>query len=211
MASITIQRELPAEFLSDILITAFDGAYGWSWNWFESTERKDIYDGSQSLELSHRETCNWKIEDGRVVNCHCDVTEQLWLKVGVRLRSEHYTDNNLFDTPDGFTVDHDTIAAGISRIINDDYIGIWREANQYEKNYVQGAMTLSGEIHGRRWKKDESKGILVETGETARGYQEDLSRIIAGLESGATDAGDIDAPFADAIVQVGIFGKCIFS
>jgi len=179
MASISMRRELPAEFLSDILITAFDGDYGWSWNWFEPASE------------------DWLKKSGNSE----DPTEGLWLSCHVRLDQDSQTGNGLFDTTEGFIVDHDVIATGIQRILDDDYLGIWRPASDLEITRIENSVSL----YGRAWRgKDE--GYEVETGETARAYQEALAKVLVD-----PDATDIDAPFADAIVQVGIFGKCIFS
>lgn len=192
MSTITIRRELPAQFLSDILVTAFDGGYGWSWNWFEPAKQ------------------NWLQTEA--VGENRDEIDLLWMCVNVRLTDECETGIASIDALSkgkaGFLVDHDTIAKGIQRILDDDYVGTWREATPTEKIRLLGP---DRHLYAdREWKWD-GLTLLVETGETARGYREELAKIISGLETGATDAGDIDAPFADAIVQVGLFGKAIFS
>lgn len=205
MSSVTIKKELPSELLSDILITAFDGSYGWSWNWFESIERNDIGDGSDWMELGHGPYCNLsKSHPARTDRCICEPRDPMrpWLKVGCRLKFDYHTGNGVFDNPDGFTVTHDLLAQAIGRIVNDDYLGLWRSATPAEKHKI---MTTDN-LYGRAFKEEEPGEWLVETGESARGYREALAAIVANPE----DA-DIDACFADAIVQVAIFGKCIFS
>lgn len=181
MASIAIKKDLPDEFLSNILITAFDGAYGASWNWFEGVNVGPIV----------------KVDEER----------SLWLSAHVRLRrdedGEYLTGNPVYDNPEGFIIDYDSLAGAMTRIIEDDYLGIWRPANEREIEEWKN----NGTPRGRHYQLTPGVGLIVETGETARDYQEPLKEIL----SGDLDAGDIDAGFADAIVQVAAFGKVIFS
>lgn len=190
MSSITIKHELPAELLSNILITAFDGAYGSSWNWFEPTPSPDKF---------------WLKTNGDIEKMAASDT--LWLEAKVRLRrdndGEYLTDNPVFDNPEGFVIDHDAIANGISRIINDDYVGIWRKARPDEVEAWK-ARGNSG-IGQQRTRLVAGEGLMVETGETARGWQEYLAKQMLAPE----DA-DIDADLADCIVQCAAFGKVIF-
>lgn len=196
-ATIEIKRELPEQFLSDILVTAFDGGYGWSWHWFEPAT------GSW-LTTKHEDTCPRTVEKWTSVppECKCDA---LWMSVSVRPRAgeDYETGVAVFDNGDGVTVTHQDIANAISRIINDDYVGVWREANENEVRWYRDGVPW---IRDREFKEEDGK-VLCETGETARGYQKALAAIISSQEP---DAGDIDACFADAIAQVAILGKVVF-
>lgn len=180
MTSVTIKRELPKEFLSDILITAFDGGYGSSWNWFE------IVPGLPGGWLK------------------TDEAGDVWLSAHVRLQEECHIGHNAFDSPKGMVIDHEGLADGISRIINDDYVGIWRPATEAE---TESWKTHGNSGIGQRHTRLVRGGLQVETGETARAYRSLLAECLSASEP---DAGDIDADVADAIVQVAAFGKCIF-
>lgn len=195
MSEITIKRTLPAEFLGDILVTAFDGNYGWSWSWFEPV-------GGDWLKVDKTPRGGPQENDFHTI----------WKSCQVRLQEEYHTGDKTFDDRRGFVVNHDVIILGIQRILDDDYVGVLKPANAREIAQVLDAYGLKtpkeGEVFGRKFINKGGKffaDIYVETGETARGYQSDLASIITD-----PDAGDIDAPFADAIVQVGVFGKAIF-
>lgn len=191
---ITVQRTLPEEFLSDIMITAFDGQYGWSWNWFEPV-------GKDWLQTSNAE----------------DFLDSHWMSAHVRVKSDCPTGDKILDRRDGFVINHEGLARGIQCIIDDTYRGIWKRASVRETAQIldkYGSKISEGDLYGRRFRAAGTKMFgyyEMETGETARGYQQALTGIIAGLETEMTDSGDIDACFADAIVQVAAFGKCIFS
>lgn len=101
MTSINIKMELPEEFLSDILITAFDGTYGWSWEWFEPV-------GGDWLSV--------KKDEG-----HTSSTNP-WMSVRVRLREMCLTGDKILDRRDGFTIGHEDVARAISAILNDEYL-----------------------------------------------------------------------------------------
>lgn len=199
MTSISLKTELPDEFLSDILITAFDGAYGASWEWFEPVRVGDRF---------------WLTTNGDVQK---PSTDDLWLAVRIRLREDCETGHPVLDRRDGFEVDHEALGRAIQAIIDDEYVGIWRKANEREVNAIMEVATADeGELpfsHGRRFRLKKEPGAVweVETGETARGYRDSLIEIVNHLASGEADAGDIDAPFADAIVQVAALGKVVFS
>lgn len=105
MAKVTIkvERVLKPEFLSDILITAFDGQYGGCWDWAEPVPNVE-----------------WPVLGGAVGN-HMD--EQWWLAVQVRVKTkDEPTGNPVFDREDGFVIDHEALGVGLSRIINSDYL-----------------------------------------------------------------------------------------
>lgn len=182
MTNVNILKPLSEEFFSSILITAFDGNYGWSWNWFEPSSGPN---GDKFWLLT-------KNDSGH------NSTDNPWMQARVRLHEE--TGDPRFDGVE-FLVDHEVLAKGISRIINDDYEGVWRPATDKEKAGYLAGCTF------REMREYPELGILeVHTGETAR----DALRYIlqAVIEE---DAGDIDATAADAIVQAGLFGKVIFS
>ena len=194
MPSIKIARDLPEEFLSDVMITAFDGGYGWSWHWFQPA-------AEDWLEAKHTDKCGVKEGEPRGDKC---IANDLWMKVSIKVKEE--TGYPLFDQNPCIEVTLQDLANGMARIINDDYVGTWRKASEMEERAYS-----EGRTYGREYRFNEKEDQLeVETGETARGYQQELAGIIAGLESNQTDAGDIDAPFADAIVQAAVFGKVIF-
>lgn len=178
MTYIQLNKQLPEEFFSDVLITAFDGSYGAAWNWFEPVGK------------------NWLVVNGEG---HTS-TDAPWMSARVRLQEDYETGHPLFDSREGFVIDHASIAGGISRIVNDDYLGVWREAtpselDQFVKNDLR-----------REHKMDSvTDKLLVHTGETASGLRSMITRAIQDA-----DAGDIDASCADAIVQAAAFGKVIF-
>lgn len=188
MTAIQLNKDLPEEFFSDILITAFDGSYGSSWMWFGSAAPQ----GEPCIKIKHV---------GEPHSGYC--TDDLWMSAHVRLQENYETGNDLFDDPKGFVIDHQSIAGAISRIINDDYLGIWREARPDEEDEIDN------ETYRGVWKgvvTEHGTGYMVETGETARGCRSILTRAVQDVE-----AGDIDAGVADAIIQVAAFGKVIFS
>lgn len=196
MSTITVKRELPAQLLSDILVTAFDGQYGWSWNWFEPA-------AGPWLVVQHSSSCARTTVEWSTVppKCTCEASDRLWSSVTCKLKSDCETGNPLFDK--SHVVTHDILAAGIQRILDDNYVGIWRPATASEMEEWQ----RNGTPRGQRYRLVNSgNGLEIETGETARGYREEVAKFVVD-----PDEADIDAPFADAIVQVGIFGKCIFS
>jgi hypothetical protein len=181
---IKIEKELPKEFLSDIMITAFDGSYGASWQWFEPVGRIWLETEQQS-------------EPGML-----DPAFSYWIKAHVRLKRDCQTGYIVFDDAKGFEINHEEMTKAIQRILDDDYVGVWKNATEQQTRWYEDDVP---------WIKDGeyrvSNGVLQHcTGETARGYREDLLKIVGG----DMDAGDIDAPFADAIVQVAAFGKVIF-
>lgn len=175
MQTVKISKELPEEFFGNILLTAFDGSYGYSWNWFRPLRRSD---GSYWLH-GNRDT---------------------WMSVQVALMEDYHTGNDIFDSEEGFLVDHSALAGAIERILLDDYVGLWRQASPRE----QSAFKEDGAVYGRRSKLDAGV-LMVETGETARACVPTLLSAVT-----AADAGDIDAEIADAIVQVACFGKVVF-
>lgn len=179
MTTITLNKEAPEEFFSDIMITAFDGQYGGAWEWFEPV-------GKDWLTTKHADP-DHKHEDGSLC------IDDLWMSVTVRLKEDCQLGHPPFD--DVLTIDHAAIAAGISRIVNDDYLDCWRPATEREKEaYVEGKLNREHKVEGPL--------LLVETGETARGLRGNITRALQDLE-----AGDIDAYDAGAIVQAGAFGK----
>jgi hypothetical protein len=182
MTSIQLNKELPEEFFSDVLITAFDGAYGAAWEWFEPVDN------------------NWlavkKVHD--TGSC----TDDIWVSAKVRLQEDYETGHPLFDSREGFVIDHASIAGGISRIVNDDYLDVWRPATPSEED------AIDQEAFNREWRgvaTEHGTGYEVHTGETARGLRSMITRAVQDVE-----AGDIDAGCADAIVQAAAFGKVIF-
>jgi hypothetical protein len=206
MTSIEIAKPMSDEFFSDVLITAFDGAYGASWNWF----RWAACDGHTGSDYDH--------DEALVIKHHpTNSSEDIWLAAHVRMREE--TGYALIDGNPHIVIDHEAIAQGISRIVNDDYLNLWREANAREVEQIQeelrncehaetcteGPLPYGG---NRMWRRNPMKPsfLEVETGETARGLRSIIAGAIADEE-----AGDIDAYGADAIVQCAAFGKVIFS
>jgi hypothetical protein len=190
--TVKIERVPGEEFFSDILITAFDGSYGYSWAWFEAV-------GPNWLTTSNAE----------------DWLDQHWMSAHVRLKREYREDlKGAVTRDDGFVIDHAALAGGIQRILDDDYVeDAWKFATATETAKIldkYGSKAETGDLYGRKFrivKPGVMKKFQIETGETARGYQGALGQILAFPDP---DAGDIDAPFADAIVQVAAFGKCIF-
>lgn len=182
--------QLDTEFFSDLLITAFDGAYGSSWMWFESVGK------------------DWLVTDGS------DPVDSHWMSVHVRLKSEYRDDKNIrplvAKRNDGWVLNHEAIAKGIERILQDDYVGTWRRATAGETAQILdkfGSATREGEIYGRAFRSGGTKLMgyyEVETGETARGIRRHLAQCLVEKDM------DLDASEADAVVQVASFGKCIF-
>lgn len=169
---VQLEKELSAEFLGDVMVTAFDGTHGSSWYWCHPAGRFAF----------HSEDHVW-------------TKVQISLDEPVRLSKAFIVNDS--DTHD---ITHEVLAKGIERIINDDYFEIWREATEDEKEGW-----LKGDYRGRKFRLAAGRGLLIETGETARGCRDDILR---GVMNG--DAGEIDAESADAIVQVGFFGKAVF-
>ena len=204
MTSIQIARLVPEEFLSDILITAFDGAYGSSWNWFQSglCEHPDV-----------KARPDYKPHDEHLVIRHhpTDSVQDVWIEMHVRVREE--TGYDVIDQNPHIVVDHAALGVGLQRIINDDYLNIWREATESEAGRIIKLMNnftpapVEGSLGGRRWRRNpmNEKFLEIETGETARGLRENIAAAV--LEE---DAGMIDPVDADAIVQAAVFGKVIF-
>lgn len=127
MTSVQLNKELPDEFFSDILITAFDGSYGASWEWFEPVTGTDKF---------------WLKKSG---NPEHDCTDDLWLSAHVRLKRDYETGTPLFDTREGFVIDHEAIAGGISRILHNNFLnarpgeGVGGEIKGYILRGVQDA------------------------------------------------------------------------
>lgn len=179
---VKMTKTVTEEFLSDILITAFDVSYGSAWDWFEPS------DGPYHDKF-------WLLT--KTDNGHSSSTNP-WMRVRVRLHEE--TGDPKFDNRE-FLIDHEDLARGIERIINDDYEGVWRTATDKEAE-----AHLAGLLN-RETREYPDLGILeVSTGETARGFREVITQAVAEGESGM-----IDAPAADCIVQAAVFGKVVFS
>lgn len=182
MSSINIKRDLPKEFLGDILVTAFDGAYGGSWYWSYPSGR-----------------FAFRSETPAGTN---DASASIWTSVTIRIDDDSQTGEPKWDNVE-HVIDHDVIAKGIERIVNDDYEGAFRPATDEEVEDWK----KNGTPRGRNYRLVAGKGLMVDTGETARAYREDLASCLSATEP---DAGDIDSNIADAIVQAGLFGKVIF-
>lgn len=202
MQTLTVTRSIPDEFFGDILVTAFDGAYGWSWHWFEIVEQERGCD--PWLEIRHQEQCAY-LKSESEEECDCN---GMWERVRVRVKRSEPTGDKILDREDGFVIDHAAIMRAIQCILDDTYHGIWRAASEREARAIEEKKMAVDALYGRKWRIAKVGNYEVETGETARGYQRDLATIMAQEEP---DAGDIDACFADAIVQVAAFGKVIFS
>jgi hypothetical protein len=186
MTVITINRAVSEEFLSDVLITAFDAAYGGAWDWFEPVPRDNDLGSWLVTKHDHGHTSR----------------DNPWLSVNVRLRrhEEFLTGNPVFDSPEGFLIDHQSVAGAISRIVNDDYLNVWREPTEAElERYCNGT------LH-REWRLNDDGALEIFTHETASGIRRELAMAL-----NEEDAGLIDATMADAIAQVAAFGKVIFS
>lgn len=97
MASISFKRELPAEFLGDIMVTAFDGQYGGCWYWASPNTR----DGE------------WLIVNDEGAKA----SDQIWLEARIQ-------DNE--DPDEQWMVNHDVLAKGIERIL-DGTVEVGRE------------------------------------------------------------------------------------
>lgn len=180
MSTIEIKRELSKEFLSDVMITAFDGHYGAVWTWAEPVGRIWLETEQNPEDM--------------------DPDHSFWMKAHIRVSKDEPTGNPLFDREDGFAIDHDSLAAGMARIINDDYEGVWRPATPSERDAYS-----SGLMRGRRETKFINEVLHVHMGETARGLRDQIMFAV-----NEEDAGEIDADCADAIVQAAAFGKVIF-
>lgn len=184
MTGIQINMELPEEFFSDILITAFDGVYGGSWAWFEPVDNNWL---SVKNEVGH--------------NC----VDNPWMSARVRLQENCKTGVPLFDSREGFVIDHESLAGGISRIVNDDYLHVWRVPTATEASIILNE-EKGGNPSTRVWRRDpENNELQINTGETAAAWRSDLTRFVQNPEEA-----DIDADLADCIVQAAAFGKVIF-
>lgn len=95
---------LTETLLSDILITAFDGTYGSAWMWFEPAP------------LVGQSWLTTKNAEGHTS------TDNPWMSVRIRLRPGYETGHALFDTREGYVIDHKSLAGAITRILNDDYL-----------------------------------------------------------------------------------------
>lgn len=104
MEHASLNYPLHEDFLSNVLITAFDGTYGSSWMWFEPAP------------LAGQSWLTVKSEDGHTS------ADNPWMSVRVRLKSGYETGHALFDTREGYVIDHKSLAGAISRILNDDYL-----------------------------------------------------------------------------------------
>lgn len=201
MQTLTVTRSIPDEFFGDVLVTAFDGSYGWSWHWFEPAYGERGLD--PWLEIKHEEQCPYLLSESEE-ECDCN---GMWMKVRVRTKRDEPVGDKILDREDGFEIDHAAVMRAIQCILDDTYHGIWRPATEAEAQRIREKGQNA--LYGRKWRVSKAKtGYDVETGETARGYREDLAKIMAAEEP---DAGEIDAPFANAIMQVAAFGKVIFS
>jgi hypothetical protein len=88
MVSIKIEKELPTEFLSDIMITAFDGSYGACWYWSEPDRRNKPW---------------------LVTNSNSVASESRWFTAFIQDKE---------DEAERWEVNHEVIAKGIERIIS---------------------------------------------------------------------------------------------
>lgn len=191
MTTIEIKRELSKEFLSDVMVTAFDGNYGACWTWADPVGRFWL-ESEQNPE-------------------NMDPAYSFWMKAHIRVNPDEPTGDKILDREDGFVIDHEAIARGISIIINDDYVGVWREARPHDvrrydslaaKAREQG-FTESAEM--KQEFRHENGVLQVFTHETARGLRQQIAFAVD-----EQDAGEIDADCADAIVQAAAFGRVIF-
>jgi hypothetical protein len=89
-----VSIDLPSEFLSDILITAFDGDYGGSWYW--ATPAMD----------------NWLVTDDTLD----EIGHRLWWSVYVAERED--------SSGNQWLVTRGTVLLGIQRAIEDAYPGV---------------------------------------------------------------------------------------
>lgn len=91
--TVTLERDLPASFLSDIMITAFDGSYGGCWYWAQPA-------GDDWLRTNNKE----------------DVLEQQWLSAAI-------IDKESADAEDDvFIVQLSTLRDGIQTLLADEPI-----------------------------------------------------------------------------------------
>lgn len=110
---IVLERELSPEFVSDCLITAFDGSYGGCWEWAEPQT------GSW-LTVRHADDCERVVKEWSSVGPECTCgSKRLWVSVAVRRQEDYETGNFALDTlsADGFLVDAHVIQIGIQRVI----------------------------------------------------------------------------------------------
>lgn len=197
MASVTIKQELPKEFLSDLMITAFDGTYGSAWQWFRPTRSEGDW-----LTVEHH-NCP-EAGDGSPTARTCEAND-IWMEVHIVVNPEEPTGIDLIDMNPCIIVDHDALATGISRILNDDYVGVWRPAIEHEVDAIEdGSIT-------REWRGTKQGGYEVFTHETARGLRDHIASVVSDAVNGTDNGHDLDADDADAIVQAAVFGKVIFS
>jgi hypothetical protein len=92
--SVVVSIDLPSEFLSDILITAFDGSYGGCWYWATPAMDGWLVTDDTRDELGHR----------------------LWWSVYVAEREDN--------SGNQWLVTRGTVLLGIQRAIEDAYPGV---------------------------------------------------------------------------------------
>lgn len=111
---IVLTQRLDAQFVSDCLVTAFDGHYGGCWDWAEPQT------GSW-LTLHHKDDCPRVTEQWHTVppKCLCR-SDALWVSCAVRRREGYDTGSKTLDSlsQDGFVVDAHVLQIGIQRIIS---------------------------------------------------------------------------------------------
>lgn len=110
---IEVKQKLDAQFVSDCLVTAFDGVYGGCWDWAEPQT------GSW-LTVHHLDNCPRVTTEWHTVppECSCG-SDTLWVSCAIRRQEDYDTGSEALDdlSKDGFLVDAHVIQTGIQRII----------------------------------------------------------------------------------------------
>lgn len=107
---ITLKKELSDQFVSDVMVTAFDGQYGGCWDWAEPDRSKSSW-----LEVEHPPSC-----DHEDLKSQRNCTDALWTVAHVKFRDGESTGNKTLDSlsADGIKVDAEVIRIGIQRILD---------------------------------------------------------------------------------------------
>ncbi len=114
---IKVERELDDEFVSDVLVTAFDGSYGGCWYWADS-KRVDENQGPWGY-VSEEEGADWAF-------------------VNITLQQGDDTGNKVLDAmmQKGVRVDGEAIRVGIQRIMDGD-VGV---SDDIRNHIVRGVL-----------------------------------------------------------------------
>lgn len=109
---ISLTRRLGPDFVSDCLVTAFDGHYGGCWDWAEPQT------GSW-LVVHHLDTCSHVTTEWHTVPPKCTCDSQ-WVSCSIRRQADYDTGSSALDSmsQDGFTVDANVLQVGINRILS---------------------------------------------------------------------------------------------